>query len=80
MFYNDLIIVVSTLGEEEFVVVAADPNGHIGEHANGYEGVHGIFGYGTFNTKGERMLEFGDAMRMTVVNTTFRKRDSRWST
>ena len=37
----------------------------------------GVFGYGTRNPEGERILEFSNATEMVVANTLFKKRDSR---
>ena len=71
IFYDELLAVVSKLGEKEIVLVAGDLNGHVVKLARGYEGVHGGFGYGTRNTEGERILEFSDATEMVVANTLF---------
>ena len=65
------------MGDKELVLVAGDLNGHVGKTADGYEGVHGGFGYGNRNPEGERILEFCDATNMVIANTLFRKRDSR---
>ena len=43
IFYDELLAVVSKLGEKEIVLVAGDLNGHVGKLASGYEGVHGGF-------------------------------------
>ena len=72
-FYDSLISVVSKLSEKEMVVVAGNLNGHVGQYADGYEGVHGGFGFGDRNAEGVRVLEFGDAMGMSVVNTALKK-------
>ena len=48
-FYDDLLPVASKLGNKEVVLVSGDLNGHVGKVANGYEGVHGGFGYGNRN-------------------------------
>ena len=79
-FYDDLLPVVSNMGDKELVIVTGDLNGHVGNTADmkvGYEGVHGGFGYGNRNSEGERILEFCDATNMVVANTLFKKRDSR---
>ena len=52
-------------------------NGHVGEKVDGFEGVHGGKGYGVRNMEGEMLLEFAEAMGMAVVNTWFRKSNSR---
>ena len=68
---------VLKLGEKEIVLVAVDLNRHVGKLASGYEGVYGVFGYGTRNPEGERILEFSDATEMVVANPLLKKRDSR---
>ena len=40
------------------VVLGGDLNGHVGQKSEGYEGVHGGFGYGVRNVEGEKILEF----------------------
>src|SRR3989442_494730 len=57
---------VDEIGEEEFLVIGGDMNGHVGAKAAGYEGVHGGKGYGVRNTEGEMLLEFADAMKLVV--------------
>ena len=46
-------------------MVTGHLNGHVGRFADGYEGVHGAFGYGGKNP-GDRILEFGDAIEMDL--------------
>ena len=76
-FYDELIAVTSKFGDNELVIVGGDFNGHEGMPSEGYEGVHGGFGFGSRNKEGERLLEFGTATDMVVCNTLFRKRLSR---
>jgi hypothetical protein len=52
-------------------------NGHVGANAEGYEGVHGGFGYGVRNEEGCRVLELGDAHSMVVGNTLFKRAPAR---
>ena len=73
-FYHKLLDIVSKLGEKEIAMVAGDLNGHVCKSADGYQDVHGGFGYGGRNPGG-RILEFGDATEMIVANTFFKKRD-----
>ena len=74
-FYDELIDVVTKLGESEIVIPCGDWNGHIGRRAMGYEGVHGGFGYGVRNT-GERLLEYADATDSVICNSYFKKKDN----
>ena len=70
-FYDDVSEVISQVGPDEFVVLLGDFNGHVGRNADGYEGVHGGFGYGERNDEGRRLLELADAHGMVVGNTLF---------
>ena len=47
--------------DEESVIVAGDLNGHVGEKSEGYEGIHGSFGYEQRNDEGCHILEATDA-------------------
>ena len=38
---------------------------------DGYDEVHGGYGFGVRNVDGERVLEFCDAVSMAVTNTWF---------
>jgi len=47
--------------------MGADMNGHVGADANGYEGIHGGYGYGVCNEEGNRFLEMAQGLDMIVV-------------
>jgi len=47
--------------------------GHVGTNVDGYDGVHGGYGFGERNADGERILEFGDVMELIVTNTCFKR-------
>ena len=68
---------VDEIGQEEFLVIGGDMNGHVGAKADGYEGVHGGKGYGIRNIEGEMLLDFADAMKLVVLNTWFTKNKSK---
>ena len=51
-FYELLVSSLSRLSENEVVFLGGDLNGHVGRFSDGYEVVHGGFGYGTRNQKG----------------------------
>jgi len=53
--------------------VMSDFNGHVGTFTNGYDGVHGGFGWGQRNRDGERMLDLADSCDLLVGNTFFKK-------
>jgi len=57
-----------------------DLNGHVGTNVDGYDGVHGRYGFGERNTDGERILEFCDAMELIVTNTCFKRQKSKLAT
>lgn len=75
-FYIQLGNVLKDIGENELLIVCGDLNGHVGAEADGFEGVHGGKGFGVRNVEGEMLLEFADAMGLTVCNTWFTKTDS----
>ena len=76
-FYESVIQLVAKINENNMVIIGGDLNGHVGREANGYEGVHGGYGYGIRNLEGERILEMGTALDMVVCNTWFKKQDSK---
>ena len=57
----------------EICIILGDWNGHIGKSSAGYEGVHGVHGWGTRNTEDERLLEFAVSCNLIIGNTCFRK-------
>uniref|UniRef100_UPI00358E0C29 craniofacial development protein 2-like n=1 Tax=Myxine glutinosa TaxID=7769 RepID=UPI00358E0C29 len=63
--------------DEEVVVVGGDLNGHVGRSMDGFEGVHGGYGYGVRNGEGERILEFADGADLLICNTQFQKEDNK---
>ncbi|CAI9741250.1 Hypothetical predicted protein [Octopus vulgaris] len=60
----------------DLIFVAGDFNGHVGQEAGIFTGVHGGCGIGTRNDEGTRLLEFCDACNLLICNTNFRKPDS----
>jgi hypothetical protein len=69
--------VLSAVDSGDRLVVCGDMNGHVGERVDGFEGVHGGYGYGNRNVEGEMLLEFADAMDLAVTNTWFKKEDGK---
>ena len=59
------------------MVLVGDLNEHVGRGSDGYERVHGGFGYGIRNMEGKTILEFGDAMDMIVCGMQFKKDDNK---
>ena len=60
------------------VVLASDMNGHVGSSNDGYDGMHGDFGYGARNAHGSRILEFTVGLNLDIWNTLFMKQESNW--
>ena len=52
-FYDDLLSVATSIPAQEVMFICGDFNGHIGEKADGYEGIHGGHGFATRNAEGE---------------------------
>ncbi len=73
-FYDDLLSMMTKLDNQDVIVPCGDWNGHIGMNADGYEGVHGGYGYGDRNTDGERLLEFAVGSDCVISNSFFRKK------
>jgi hypothetical protein len=65
---------VTSISPTELVVLDGDLNGHVGKCSDGYEGIHGGFGFDSRNVEGERIFEFSEAANLTVCNTLFKKR------
>ncbi|XP_063940524.1 uncharacterized protein LOC135149258 [Daucus carota subsp. sativus] len=74
-FWGCLDDLVRSITLDQFLFVGGDFNGHIGARADGYQGVHGGFGYGVRNDNGSTLLEFTTAHDLVIVNFCFRKRD-----
>ena len=60
----------------EKLFIGDDLNGHVGTSSAGFEAVHGVFGYGSRNQEGEKVLDFVIAFDLMIANTFFRKRQS----
>ena len=75
-FYDQLNAVVAKISLSEVLIPAGDWNGHVGRAADGFEEVHGGFGYGERNYEGVRLLDFAVAHDLVIGNTLFKKRNS----
>ena len=53
--WDSFIIVLSRIPNQESIFICSDKNGHVERDADGYGGVHGVTGFGTRNTEGERI-------------------------
>jgi hypothetical protein len=64
------------VSSSEKLFIEGDLNGHVGTVREGFERVHGGFGYGEQNQEGEDILNFAIAYDLIVANTFFRKKKS----
>ena len=64
-FYDQLNVVVAKIPLSEVLIAGGDWNGHVGWAADGFEEVHGGFGYGERNDEGGRLLDFAVAMTLS---------------
>jgi len=79
-FWDQMINVTGSIPALELIVVGGDLNGHAGTNVDGYDGVHGGYGFGERNPDGERILEFCDAMELIVTNTCFKRQKNKLAT
>ena len=75
-FYDQLNAVVARIPLSEVLIPGGDWNGHVGRAADGFEEVHGGFGYGERNDEGGRHLDFAVPHDLVIGNTLFKKRNS----
>ncbi|KAL5186030.1 Craniofacial development protein 2 [Glycine soja] len=73
-FWEDLEGVLQDIPQGEKVFLGGDLNGHVGSVTRGFEGVHGGFGLGEMNGEGKSILEFSEALDLSIANTWFKKR------
>ncbi|KAL5145603.1 Craniofacial development protein 2 [Glycine soja] len=67
-FWEDLEGVLQDIPQGEKVFLGGDLNGHVGSVARGFEGVHGSFGLGEMNGEGKSILEFLEALDLSIAN------------
>ena len=72
-FFTVLGKILSDIDVGERLLICGDMNGHVGAEVDGFEGVHGGYGFGRRNVDGEMLLEFADALDFAIVNTWFKK-------
>ncbi|XP_070023312.1 uncharacterized protein [Nicotiana sylvestris] len=58
----------------ENLFIGGDFNGHIGETADGYDEVHGGFGFGERNGGGTLLLDFAKVFGLVIAKSNFLKR------
>ncbi|XP_066966169.1 craniofacial development protein 2-like [Macrobrachium rosenbergii] len=75
MFWRELDEVLTSVSEEERVVLGGDLNGHIGTDRRVISRIHGGLGMGERNEEGEGIIDFAVAFDMALINTFFMKKD-----
>ncbi|GKD73213.1 craniofacial development protein 2-like protein [Tanacetum coccineum] len=75
-FWDALDELVREYPTDERLIIGGDLNGHIGAATDGYEGVHGGFGFKDRNKEGHTILEFATAHEMVVANSFFMKNEA----
>jgi len=75
-FWDDLEEMVQRVPNGEKLIIGGDLNGHVGASRDGFENIHGGFGYGDRNDVGNDILEFAQAYDLSIMNTWFKKQDS----
>ena len=51
--WDQMISVTGSIPASELIVVCGGLNGHVGTNVDGYDGVHGGYGFGERNADGE---------------------------
>ena len=74
-FFEELEEVMKSVPQTEKVFLGGNLNGQIGTQADGYDMMHGCFGYGERTSEGVTILNFAIAFDLTIVNTFFKKED-----
>ncbi|KAG5605655.1 hypothetical protein H5410_027147 [Solanum commersonii] len=76
LFYEDLDDVVRGIPNTEKIIIGGDFNGHIGKTSNGFDDVHGGFGFGERNGGGTSLLDFTKAFELVIANSCFPKKEN----
>ena len=74
-FLEQLEDLVRPVNRSEKCFIGADLNGNVGEKKDGFERVHGGFGFGRRNEEGEEILHFAQGLDLSIVNTNFKKKE-----
>ncbi|XP_076953843.1 uncharacterized protein LOC143628048 [Bidens hawaiensis] len=67
---------VRAIPRDERMCIGGDFNGHIEKDSNGFQAVHGGFGFGDRNESGTDLLDFAVAHDLSILNSFFKKRES----
>ena len=72
-FWTLLEDTIQGIPNNDKIIVGGDLNGHVGEKTEGFDKVHGNFGYGERNEEGLRILEWAESHNLCILNTFFKK-------
>jgi len=75
LFWEDLDEVVQSISPTEGLFIGGNFNRHIRSRREGYETIHGDFGYSVRNSGGVSILDFAVAYELSIVNSYFKKRE-----
>ncbi|XP_049357221.1 uncharacterized protein LOC125821908 [Solanum verrucosum] len=76
LFYEDLDEVVRGIPNTQKIVIGRDFNGHIWATSDGFDVVHGGFGFGKRNGGGTSLLNFAKAFELLIANSCFPKKEN----
>ncbi|XP_055830893.1 uncharacterized protein LOC129899922 [Solanum dulcamara] len=68
-FWEDLDEVVTGIPSTEKIFISGDFNGYIVTTSNGFDDVHGGFGFGERNGGRVSLLEFAKAFKLVIANS-----------
>ena len=70
-FYNQLLDIMSNLGDKNINLIMGDFNAKIGSDNQGYENVMGVHGLGVMNDNGERFVNACAINNIVIVGSVF---------
>uniref|UniRef100_A0A1S3ZZN9 Craniofacial development protein 2-like n=2 Tax=Nicotiana TaxID=4085 RepID=A0A1S3ZZN9_TOBAC len=73
--WEDLDEMVRSIPHIKKLFIGRDFNAHIGASARGYDDVHGGYGFGDMNERGNSLLDFARAFDLVIANSSFPKRE-----
>ncbi|XP_066986829.1 craniofacial development protein 2-like [Macrobrachium rosenbergii] len=73
LFRQEFEDAISTVREEEKLIIGADMNGRVGKRRDGYEEVHRGHGFGIRNEDVDYILAMAESFELACMNTWFQK-------
>ena len=65
-----MLSVTGSIPASELIIVGGDLNGHVGTNVDGYDGVHGGYGFGD-----EDAIRYGIKPKQQVIRVNTRRQD-----